>query len=97
MVEVRTPPYKKDNALNTGAYLQWRPVSYNAVSRDVTSSTETQQYPPKKISNHTNVLDNSMLYCYYGADTDGLLLQKLTISIGSRGDGFYKKSSYSTW
>ncbi|EFN86794.1 Uncharacterized protein C1orf85-like protein [Harpegnathos saltator] len=98
VVEVRTPPYKDlDIALNAGAYLQWRPVSYNTGSREVTSSTETMQYPPKKVSNRTNAIDNSMLYCYYGKDTDALLLQKVTVSFGSKGDGFYRKTSYSTW
>ncbi|KMQ92733.1 lysosomal protein ncu-g1-a-like protein, partial [Lasius niger] len=97
IVEVRTPPYRElDGALNGGAYLQWRPVSYNSASRDVTSSTETMQYPPRKVFNYTSAVKNSMLYCYYGNETN-LLLQKLTISLGSKGDGFYKKTNYSTW
>jgi len=97
VVEVRTPPYRElDNALNAGSYLQWRPVAYNNASRDVTSSTETIQYPPKQVFNHTSAIKNSMLYCYYG-DADSLLLQKLVISLGSKGDGFYKKTSYLTW
>ncbi|KAL6432392.1 hypothetical protein ACFW04_006773 [Cataglyphis niger] len=96
IVEVRTPPKELDGALNSGAYLQWRPVSYNSASRDVTSSTETMQYPPRKISNYTSAVKNSMLYCYYGNVTN-LLLQKLTISLGSKGDGFYKKTNYLTW
>ncbi|GAB1861691.1 hypothetical protein CAJAP_02770 [Camponotus japonicus] len=97
IVEVRTPPYRELNgALNGGAYLQWRPVSYNSALRDVTSSTETMQYSPKRMSNYTNAVKNSMLYCYYG-NTTNLLLQKLTISLGSKGDGFYKKTNYLTW
>ncbi|XP_072745661.1 glycosylated lysosomal membrane protein [Anoplolepis gracilipes] len=98
IVEVRTPPYREVNSgqLNGGAYLQWRPVSYDSASRDVTSSTETMQYSPKKVSNYESAVKNSMLYCYYGNVTN-LLLQKLTISLGSRGDGFYKKTNYLTW
>ncbi|XP_012540573.1 glycosylated lysosomal membrane protein A [Monomorium pharaonis] len=98
VVEVRTPPYRElDGALNTGSYLQWRPVSYNSASRDVTSSTETVQYPPKQVFNHTTAIKNTMLYCYYGEAADDLLLQKLTVSLGSKGDGYYKKTSYLTW
>ncbi|XP_011689751.1 PREDICTED: glycosylated lysosomal membrane protein-like [Wasmannia auropunctata] len=98
VVEVRTPPYRElDGALNAGSYLQWRPVSYNSVSRDVTSSTETIQYPPKQVFNHTSAIKNSMLYCYYGETADDLLLQKLIVSLGSKGDGFYKKTNYLTW
>ncbi|KAL6255840.1 hypothetical protein P5V15_013082 [Pogonomyrmex californicus] len=98
VVEVRTPPYRDlNNALDAGSYLQWRPVSYNSASRDVTSSTETVQYPPKKVFNHTSVIKNSMLYCYYGETADDLLLQRLTVSLGMKGDGFYKKTNYLTW
>ncbi|XP_071554636.1 glycosylated lysosomal membrane protein [Temnothorax nylanderi] len=98
VVEVRTPPYREVmDALNAGSYLQWRPVSYNSASRDVTSSTETMQYPPKQVFNHTSAIKNSMLYCYYGEAVDDLLLQKLVVSLGSKGDGFYKRTSYLTW
>ncbi|XP_018363375.1 PREDICTED: glycosylated lysosomal membrane protein A-like [Trachymyrmex cornetzi] len=98
VVEVRTPPYsEQDGALNAGSYLQWRPVSYISASRDVTSSTETVQYPPKQVFNYTSI-KNSMLYCYYGdGETMNLLLQKIMVSLGSKGDGFYKKTNYLTW
>ncbi|CAL7939342.1 unnamed protein product [Xylocopa violacea] len=98
VVEVRTPPYKSmDNYLDEGAYLQWRPVSYTTVSRDVTSSTETIQYPPIKVSNHTSAVVNSMLYCYYGDKVNDLLTQRIIVSLGAKGDGFYKRTYYSTW
>jgi len=96
VVEVRTPPYREQDALNAGSYLQWRPVSYISASRDVTSSTETVQYPPKQVFNYTSI-KNSMLYCYYGDEIANLLLQKIMVSLGSKGDGFYKKTNYLTW
>lgn len=97
VIEVRTPPYRKlDDGLNAGAYLQWRPVSYNSALREVTSSTETVQYPPK-MSNRTSEVENTMIYRYYGRKVDNLLLQRLTVSLGSQGDGFYKKTNYLTW
>lgn len=92
------PPYRQlDGTLNAGAYLQWRPVSYNSASRDVTSSTETMQYPPVKVLNHTSAVENSLPYYYYGEQVDKLLLQKLMVSFGSKADGFYRTTSYSTW
>ncbi|KAL0119415.1 hypothetical protein PUN28_007720 [Cardiocondyla obscurior] len=98
VVEVRTPPYNNlDGTLNAGSYLQWRPVSYSNALREITSSTETIQYPPKQVFNHTSIIRNSMLYCYYGEATDNLLMQKIMVSLGSKGDGYYKKSSYLTW
>ncbi|XP_043589291.1 glycosylated lysosomal membrane protein-like isoform X1 [Bombus pyrosoma] len=98
VVEVRTPPYKSmDNYETEGAYLQWRPVSYTTMSRDITDSTETMQYPPLKVSNHTSTIIDSMLYCYYGDKVDNLLTQRIIVSLGSKGDGFYKRTYYSTW
>ncbi|EZA48305.1 hypothetical protein DMN91_008232 [Ooceraea biroi] len=98
VVEVRTPPYREsDGGLKSGAYLQWRPISYNSASRDITSSTETMQYPAKML-NYTGELKNTMLYRYYGAAVDDhLLLQRLMVSLGSKGDGFYKRTNYLTW
>jgi len=96
VIEVRTPYGELNGGLNAGAYLQWRPVSYNNESRDVTSSTETVQYPPK-MSNQTSEVESSMLYRYYGKTVDELLLQRLIVSLGSKGDGFYKKTNYLTW
>ncbi|XP_076621100.1 glycosylated lysosomal membrane protein isoform X2 [Colletes latitarsis] len=98
VVEVRTPPYRSMNDfLTEGAYLQWIPVSYTSVSRTVTNSTETMQYPPWKVANHTVAIQNSMLYCYYGDKVNDLLMQRIIVSLGTKGDGFYKKTYYSTW
>lgn len=98
VVEVRTPPYKSmDNYQTEGAYLQWRPVSYTTISRDTTNSTETMQYSPLKVSNHTSAIMNTMLYCYYGDKIDNLLTQRIIVSLGTKGDGFYKRTYYSTW
>ncbi|KZC13593.1 Lysosomal protein NCU-G1, partial [Dufourea novaeangliae] len=98
VVEVRTPPYKSmDDYQTEGAYLQWRPVSYTNTSRDVTSSTETVQYPALKVTDHTSAIKNSLLYCYYGDKVNDLLTQRIIVSLGMQGDGFYKRTNYSTW
>lgn len=92
------PPYRQlDGTLNAGAYLQWRPVSYNSASRDMSSSTGTMQYSPVKVLNHTSVVEHTMLYSFYGNEVDKLLAQKVTVSLGSKEDGFYKKTRYLTW
>ncbi|XP_026669452.1 glycosylated lysosomal membrane protein A-like [Ceratina calcarata] len=98
IIEVRTPPSKSmDNYLSEGAYLQWKPVSYTTVARDTTSSTETIQYPPIKVSNHSSAIANTMLYRYYGDNVEKLLTQRIIVSLGMQGDGFYKRTYYSTW
>ncbi|XP_017755803.1 PREDICTED: glycosylated lysosomal membrane protein A-like [Eufriesea mexicana] len=98
VVEVRTPPYKSmENYQTEGAYLQWKPISYGDASRDVSSTIETIQYPPLKVTNHTSAIVNSMLYSYYGDKVNDLLTQRIIVSFGTKGDGFYKKTYYSTW
>lgn len=98
VIEVRTPAFQRtEEKENTGGYLQWRPVSYIAPDRDFTNSTETMQYPPYKVANRVNAIKNSMLYCYYGEGAKDLLVQTIMVSLGSQGDGFYKKTRYTTW
>ncbi|XP_031845138.1 glycosylated lysosomal membrane protein [Nomia melanderi] len=98
VVEVRTPPHTNmDDYQTQGAYLQWRPVSYTSISREIANATEIIQYPPLKVSDHTNAIKNSMLYCYYGDEVDNLLTQRIIVSLGAKGDGFYKRTYYSTW
>lgn len=98
VIDVRIPSFDKTDSKQTiGGYLQWRPVSYISETRDITSSTETVQYPPWKVSNRVNAIRNSMLYCYYGENAKDLLVQTIMVSLGSKGDGFYKKTRYTTW
>lgn len=86
-----------DDFRTEGAYLQWIPISYTTVSREVTSATETMQYSPVKVTNHTDAIINSMLYRYYGDEVNEMLTQRIIISLGTKGDGFYKRTYYSTW
>ncbi|KAL2739742.1 glycosylated lysosomal membrane protein-like, partial [Vespula maculifrons] len=96
MIEVRIPSFDKTDEIgNNGAYLQWRPVSYGSEKRDIAGSTEIVQYRPSKVNHHA--IENSMLYCYYGRESKDILVQTLLISIGSKGDGFYKNTHYTTW
>lgn len=73
------------------------PISYTSLSRDVTNWTEIMQYPPLKVANHTSAIKDSMLYCYYGDKVNDLLTQRIIVSLGMKGDGFYKRTYYSTW
>ncbi|XP_074105584.1 glycosylated lysosomal membrane protein [Cotesia typhae] len=91
-IEMRTPENNKNKFRGSG-YLQWRPVSYLTSHRDVTASTETTFY---NIINCSNITNNSILYAFYG-DSNNLLINKVNVTIGSSGDGFYKKTNYATW
>lgn len=91
------PVRVKDNAQEAGGYMQWRPISYTTKDRDVSKSTETIYYPLVPIENRTGSVNNSLLYMYYGERINSLLVESVFVSLGAKGDGFYKKTSYLTW
>lgn len=97
MVELRTPYVEIEGNEHNAAYLQWRPVSYTQYSRGVTDTTETAYYPLVNVTGQSYVARNSLLYAYYGQRMDNLLAEQLNITLGMKGDGFYKKSNYTTW
>ncbi|XP_063991404.1 glycosylated lysosomal membrane protein-like [Diachasmimorpha longicaudata] len=95
VVELRTPWKMINKGMEEAeAYLQWRPVSYTTSHRDVTSSTDVIHY---QLRNCSNIDKKSILYAYYGDQRNDLLMEKINITIGSSGDGFYTKTNYSTW
>ncbi|XP_008557620.1 glycosylated lysosomal membrane protein [Microplitis demolitor] len=93
-VEMKTPELNTKNKKRESGYLQWRPVSYLTSHRDVTSSTDTIYY---NLVNCSNIYNNSLLYAFYGDESNNLLINKINVTIGSSGDGFYKKTNYATW
>lgn len=103
MVQVTTPvcEFVGDGEIrgkpNGGGYLQWRPVSYTAAGRNVTSSTDAEYYPLISVPNHMESSMHSLIQAFYGYEADDLLLQTVKVSLGGKGDGFYKNSRYSSW
>ncbi|XP_014213346.1 glycosylated lysosomal membrane protein B-like [Copidosoma floridanum] len=84
-------------AHDKSGYLQWRPVSYKNSNRETVKSTSTVSYPVKNASVNEFFNRDNFLYLYYGEDKmlDNLV-QRVNISIGEKGDGFYKASNYAT-
>ncbi|XP_066584521.1 glycosylated lysosomal membrane protein-like [Prorops nasuta] len=98
IVEVKTQPIKAaERANNLGGYMRWRPVTYLTEERDITSSSETYHYPMIKVPEPLSSFRNTMLYCYYGNQTNDLLVEEIVVSFGSENDGFYNKAKYTTW
>ncbi|XP_058802303.1 glycosylated lysosomal membrane protein A-like [Phymastichus coffea] len=91
VMKLRTP--KINNKLG---YLQWRPVSYTHIDRDVTNSTGTVYYPLQKAV-VDNYFSNNLLYKYYGEGMYDVLVQRMNISMGEKRDKFYKATNYTTW
>lgn len=81
-----------------GAFVQYRPVSYTSAIREVSLSTETQQYAPIYLdSKKQNDVKKSLVWSYYGEEVLGYPAQGVNISFGLTGDGFYTKTNYTTW
>ncbi|XP_011504557.1 PREDICTED: lysosomal protein NCU-G1-like [Ceratosolen solmsi marchali] len=92
ILELSTPViYKKS------AYLQWRPVSYIKPDRDVTNSSSTVFYPIKNATTDIYFSNTNLLYMYYGENMFNILVQRMNISLGGKGDNVYKETQYATW
>lgn len=92
LVEINSPKNE-----NTSMYLQWRPISYMTKERDVTDSTDVVFYPLGKSKDAFDDATNSILLPYYEENINGIIARKLNVSFGSNGDGFYKKTNYTSW
>ncbi|OXU26891.1 hypothetical protein TSAR_015188 [Trichomalopsis sarcophagae] len=79
------------------AYLQWRPVSYTDELRDVTDSVGSIFYPVKKATVDDYFNKNNLLYMYYGENLFNNLVQRMNVSLGAKGENYYKESQYATW
>jgi hypothetical protein len=82
---------------NKMAYLQWRPVSYIKPDRDVTNSSSTISYPVKNATTDSYFNNKNLFYSYYGENLFNILVQRMNISLGGKGDNFYKETQYATW
>ncbi|XP_065210640.1 glycosylated lysosomal membrane protein-like [Planococcus citri] len=78
-------------------YLQWRPIVYTSPNKVVSNSTKTFEYD---IVNATrSVFDTYCLYPSLLLDSRGSPVSAVcaNISLGWSGDGFYKRTNYSSW
>lgn len=91
-MDLRTPVINERSA-----YLQWRPVSYTDKLRDVTDSVGSIFYPVKKATVDDYFNKNNLLYMYYGENLFNNLLQRVNVSLGAKGENYYKESQYATW
>ena len=80
------------------SYLQWRPVVYTTTTRDLSESTGVIVGPPVDLQTKpTQSLDKTLLYALYGQDLDYMLVKTFNVSLGSKGDGYYKKTNFQAW
>lgn len=80
-----------------GSYLQYRPISYTAETRDITDKTDVQLNEPDFIEDAKSYLNSSLAYSYYGDALGNNLVQSFNISFGQTQDKFYSFTNYTTW
>jgi len=92
---VRTPTLNHTDQ----SFIQWKPICYTGVKRDVIDSVDVWAYPLKNASSvqGDDDIQDSILYSYYGKEIDKLLLESMNISFGTKGDGYYNKTKHISW
>lgn len=80
-----------------GAFLQWRPITYTAKVPSISNSTELCVYELTNVNDPEVALRDTLTYKYYGPELNEMLVQQTIVSLGSKEDGFYKKTNYSSW
>ena len=90
-------PGNHDNLTDQQAYVQWRPVVYTTMSRELSESTGVIVHPSVKIEKLDDVLNKTLLYILYGEDLNDYFFRKVNVTFGSPKDGFFKKTNFSAW
>ncbi|XP_065222850.1 glycosylated lysosomal membrane protein-like [Planococcus citri] len=87
-----------DNDINQAhsGYLQWLPIVYTSSNKVVSNSTKTFEYD---IVNATRSLSDTVLNSSLLLDLRGFPIKVVSanISFGWSGDGFYRRTNYSSW
>ena len=79
------------------SYIQWRPVVYTSVSRELSESTGVIVHPSVNVTKIEEHLNKTLLYILYGDDLKQYFVRKVNVTFGSPKDGFYKKTHYHAW
>ena len=79
------------------SYMQWRPIVYTTMSRELSSSTGIEVLEVADVEDASTTFKNTMLYAMYGMDLDEIVVKAVNVSFGVKGDGFFKKTNYSAW
>ena len=87
----------KNQSGECSSYLQWRPVVYTTIDRDLTSSTDVHIGEERVVVDPVFRLKGTPAFEFYGHDLDTMFVTAVNVSIGTKGDGFYKKTNYAAW
>ncbi|XP_067665535.1 glycosylated lysosomal membrane protein B-like [Haliotis asinina] len=82
-----------------GAFIQWKPVSYQDSPRSRSVATSVKSYELGDTKNVTSLLKTSLAYAYFSDAmfTDSMNAITTNISFGLSKDGSYTKTNYTSW
>lgn len=86
--------FELDTLLSPDTFVEYRPVSYSTVERDVSTSTGTH-LGVLSAPNNTELVQ-SLAAAYFG-NWSTLLSTATNISFGMKNDGYYTKTNYTTF
>jgi len=79
------------------SYMQWRPIVYTTMERELSSSSGLHVMPAVAVKNAGSVYNNTLIYVLYGSDLDEIVVRAVNVSFGVKDDGFYRKTKYLAW
>lgn len=90
-------PGNDPNITEQQSYIQWRPVVYTTISRELSESTGVVVQKSVKATEIGQHLNKTLLYILYGDDLQQYFVRKVNVTFGFPHDGFYKKTKYHAW
>lgn len=86
-----------DGDANTDdCYVQWKPLVYTSVNRNLESETSVQAKDPVDVDEGINEV-KSVVGSYFGKQVSQGLSKQMNVCLGQSEDKFYAHSSYSVW
>jgi len=90
----------RSNNDSRGGFFQYRPIVYISRSRSVSSSSEmTQGAISDRISTDADIQSyfSTLPYSYFGHHLSSLVVQGTNLTFGSKGDGFFGRTNYTSF
>ncbi|GFU38233.1 glycosylated lysosomal membrane protein B [Nephila pilipes] len=91
-VDILSPCFKADN--EKGSFLTWMPVSYTSKEPSVANSAEAKLTSTCSFSSISHI--QSVAELFFNNEKN-IAVNIFNLTFGTKGDGFYPKTEYSSW
>lgn len=79
------------------SFIQWRPIVYTTLLRELAQSTGLSMGDPKHVQNASKEYNHTLLYALYGPNLDNVFVNAINVTFGLQGDGYYDHTKYQAW